>query len=73
MTPRTHTPSPAVLPPSGRLPGMPALAYAPSDLAGDWVFLLHTGLGNVRLRKTDLQALYRDCDAALNDERKAAH
>lgn len=50
---------------------MPALTYAPGDLAGDWVFVLSTGLGNVRLRKADLQALYRDCDRALNDERKA--
>ena len=66
----SYTPG-RILPPSDRLPGSPAVAYAPGDLAGDWVFVLASGGHRQRMRKEELVALYRDCDRALNDLRAA--
>jgi len=55
-----------------RLPGSPSVAYTPDDLTGDWTFVLTGGGHRQRMRHDDLVALYRDCDRALLDERKAA-
>lgn len=53
-------------------PGAPDVTYAPSDLTGDWAFQLTAGGTRQRMRHDDLVALYRACDTALNDERRAA-
>lgn len=49
----------------------PVVTYNPGELAGEWVFTLHAGGHRQWMRTTELQALYRDCDAALNAHRKA--
>lgn len=51
--------------------GAPTVTYTPTPLAGEWVFTLANGGHRQRLRTTELQALYRDCDRALVAHRKA--
>lgn len=54
------------------LPGAPTVTYEPAELAEDWVFMLAAHGRRQRMRHTELVALYRSCDEALNAARKAA-
>lgn len=54
------------------LPGAPTVTFDPASLAGEWVFVISAAGRRQRMRSTELIALYRDCDAALNAARKAA-
>lgn len=54
------------------LPGAPTVTHEPGELAGEWVFVLSACGHRQRMRSTELIALYRSCDAALNAARKAA-
>lgn len=71
LSPLTRSLLPEVPTATDRLPGSPTVAYAPTELTGPWAFEITVAGHRQRMRHDELVALYRDCDAALNDERKA--